>query len=177
MVVIAMMSLSAESLLSCSLSSRQWTYSKEKLIDKSSRNSSKDWSRPVHLCTSLTFGNQVNLILDAHPVVVPEAHHCIGPEGTGRVHAAASLIWRWTLWDDSNPVRGTKYFFLKMVFVRWFKPGPSERDQVFLFKDNVNLDPVRGMAKRWQVVMDSPIARGAEPCGKYLIEIREFKKC
>ena len=68
-------------------------------------------------------------------------------------------------------------FKLKMDFVRWFKPGPSERDQVFLFKDNLNLDPVRGMAKRWQVVMDSPIARGAEPCGKYLIEIREFKKC
>jgi hypothetical protein len=33
------------------------------------------------------------------------------------------------------------------------------------------LDPVRGMAKRWQVVMDSPIARGAEPCGKYLMEM------
>ena len=119
---------SAESFLSCALSSRQWTYSKEKLIDESSRNSSKDWSGPVHLPTSLTFGNKVNLILDAHPVVVPLAHHWIGPKGTGRVHAAASLIWRWTLWDDSNPVRGTKYFFLKMVFVRWFKPGSSERD-------------------------------------------------
>merc|ERR1719151_463324 len=46
--------------------------SKEKLIDESSRNSSKDWSRPVH------------------PVVVPEAHHSIGSEGTGRVHAGSS---------------------------------------------------------------------------------------
>ena len=35
------------------------------------------------------------------------------------------------------------------------------------FKDNSNLDPVRGMAKRWQVVIDSPMARGAEPCNKY----------
>jgi len=25
------------------------------------------------------------------------------------------------------------------------------------------LEPVRGMANRWQVVMDSPMARGAEP--------------
>ena len=29
-----------------------------------------------------------------------------------------------------------------------------------------NLDPVRGMAKRWQVVMESPMARGAEPWKK-----------
>ena len=32
------------------------------------------------------------------------------------------------------------------------------------------LEPVRGIAKRWQVVMDSPMARGAEPwnCNKKL---------
>ena len=68
----------------------------------------------------------------SHPVIFPNAHHCIGAEGTGRVHAVS--------YYDERAVR-----------------NHPKVDILF------NLEPVRGIAKRWQVVIESPIARGAEP--------------
>ena len=49
----------------------------------------------------------------------------------------------------------------------WWENGPKPSQSGY---DFFNLEPVRGIAKRWQVVMDSPMARGAEPwdCNKKL---------
>ena len=71
--------------------------------------------------------------LTSHPVVFPNAHHCIGAEGTSRVHAVS-------YYDERTVQNHPK-----------------------VDKISFNLEPVRGIAKRWQVVMDSPMARGAEP--------------
>ena len=47
-------------------------------------------------------------------------------------------------------------------YTQWFSQQPTTTLGPRL-RAGFMLDPVRGMANRWQVVMDSPMARGAEP--------------